>query len=549
MNVTVRDPLAPRRQMPPIVIGRAGEYGATTVTFDLRGLIDRYGAGMPTLLHKRPPDDEAYIVPLSAADTETHDRTEMPDPETLVWHVGQVATSYVGNGKIELQWHPEGAAKKSAQFDVVVLGTIGNPVSEIPDAQQIYLDVMQGIADDAEDAADRAEEAVSHYPRIQNGTWWVWDAANSEWVDTGVSARGPVGPVGAKGETGFSPEIRVTDITGGHKVDVYNELGFESFDVMDGTDGADGEDGTDGVSPTVTITAIEGGHRVTITDAEHPSGQTFDVMDGEDASGAADAVLYTQQTLTPAQQEQARKNISAPAKTVFASLLVPILRECLYGTDQSDALDTLEAALSDQVETFTIQNVLTNVTTSNSAAMIISGAAYHAVLTPDSGTEMSAVTVTMGGVDITATAYANGIVSISSVTDDVAITATAQSVIDTVTPELIDGYISPTTGTIGGTSSYRHTAVIPVREGDKVYGVCNDSQSGATVNGIPARWTAAYDNNGTFLKDSGVDTQSNYKSTAPYIVPSGVYGVVFSLTNRYANNVVVTIDKSERVVS
>jgi hypothetical protein len=69
------------------------------------------------------------------------------------------------------------------------------------------------------------------------------------------------------------------------------------------------------------------------------------------------------------------------------------------------------------------------------------------------------------------------------------------------------------------------------------------------VNGIPARWTAVYDNNGTFLKDSGVDTQSNYKSTAPYIVPSGVYGVVFSLTNRYANNVVVTIDKSERVVS
>ena len=236
-------------------------------------------------------------------------------------------------------------------------------------------------------------------------------------------------------------------------------------------------------------------------------------------------------------------------RRALSSLLVPILRECLYGTDQSDALDTLEAALSDQVETFAIQNMLTNVTTDNPTAMVISGAAYHAVLTPDSGTEMSTVTVTMGGADITATAYASGTVTIASVTGDVVITAAAQSVIDTVTPELIDGYISPTTGTIGGTSSYRHTAVIPVREGDKVYGVCDDSQSGATVNGIPARWTAAYDNNGTFLKDSGVDTQSNYKSTAPYIVPSGVYGVVFSLTNRYANNVVVTIDKSERVVS
>lgn len=47
-----------------------------------------------------------------------------------------------------------------------------------------------------------------------------------------------------------------------------------------GADGADGQDGSDGVSPEVTITAITGGHQVEITDADHPSGQTFDVMDG-----------------------------------------------------------------------------------------------------------------------------------------------------------------------------------------------------------------------------------------------------------------------------
>ena len=48
-------------------------------------------------------------------------------------------------------------------------------------------------------------------------------------------------------------------------------------------------DGTDGVSPAVTIETITGGHSVTITDADHPSGQTFDVMDGEDAT--VDATL------------------------------------------------------------------------------------------------------------------------------------------------------------------------------------------------------------------------------------------------------------------
>ena len=52
-----------------------------------------------------------------------------------------------------------------------------------------------------------------------------------------------------------------------------------------GDPGNDGADGADGVSPEVTITGLANGHRVTITDAEHPSGQSFDVLDG---TGAGD---------------------------------------------------------------------------------------------------------------------------------------------------------------------------------------------------------------------------------------------------------------------
>ena len=46
-----------------------------------------------------------------------------------------------------------------------------------------------------------------------------------------------------------------------------------------GRQGGQGLPGQDGVSPTVTVTDITGGHRVTITDAE--SAHSFDVMDGE----------------------------------------------------------------------------------------------------------------------------------------------------------------------------------------------------------------------------------------------------------------------------
>ena len=46
-----------------------------------------------------------------------------------------------------------------------------------------------------------------------------------------------------------------------------------------------GATGNDGVSPAITITTITGGHRVTITDKDHPTGQSFDVMDGASDAG------------------------------------------------------------------------------------------------------------------------------------------------------------------------------------------------------------------------------------------------------------------------
>jgi hypothetical protein len=58
------------------------------------------------------------------------------------------------------------------------------------------------------------------------------------------------------------------------------ETGANGRDGQDGAPGAPGTPGADGVSPTVQTEAITGGHRVTITDAEYPQGQSFDVMDG-----------------------------------------------------------------------------------------------------------------------------------------------------------------------------------------------------------------------------------------------------------------------------
>jgi hypothetical protein len=65
-----------------------------------------------------------------------------------------------------------------------------------------------------------------------------------------------------------------------------------------------GKPGEDGISPTVTVEDIEGGHRLTIKDATGT--KTVDVMDGTEG-----AVLYTAQELTEDQKAQARTNIGA----------------------------------------------------------------------------------------------------------------------------------------------------------------------------------------------------------------------------------------------
>lgn len=73
----------------------------------------------------------------------------------------------------------------------------------------------------------------------------------------------------------------------------------------------------------------------------------------------------------------------------------------------------------------TISTSLTGVTGSNPATSIVDGGAYSNTITPNSGYTIDTVLVTMGGSDITATAYDNGVITIPAVTGNVSITVTA----------------------------------------------------------------------------------------------------------------------------
>ena len=112
---------------------------------------------------------------------------------------------------------------------------------------------QQGAIDQAiaalNQAVEDAETAITHYPRINAGYWEVWNPVSGAYESTGVAAQGPQGTPGqdgTDGTDGYSPTVTVTDIMGGHRVTVTDADGTHVFDVLNGTDGQDGSPGTDG---------------------------------------------------------------------------------------------------------------------------------------------------------------------------------------------------------------------------------------------------------------------------------------------------------------
>lgn len=124
------------------------------------------------------------------------------------------------------------------------------------------------------------------------------------------------------------------------------------------------------------------------------------------------------------------------------TLILSLFQNAVFTSDVSAILAQLETLWSNNGEDsgsgedgggtetptfYIVTNKLTNVATSNHVASVESGNSYTATLTAEDGYDIESVTVTMGGTDITNSAYSDGIVNIASVTGNVVITAVAKS--------------------------------------------------------------------------------------------------------------------------
>ncbi len=122
--------------------------------------------------------------------------------------------------------------------------------------------------------------------------------------------------------------------------------------------------------------------------------------------------------------------------------------------------DVLITAVSEELSTFTVTKLYDEVTDSNGLQLVREYDAYSNTLTVNTGYEIQELSVTMGGTDITETAYNAGIISIERVTGDIVITARTEAAkVYTVTNNLTKVTTNNVATEVYGGTAYTATLI------------------------------------------------------------------------------------------
>ena len=148
-------------------------------------------------------------------------------------------------------------------------------------------------------------------------------------------------------------------------------------------------------------------------------------------SFASVAPIRLTATITPADTDDVVRWVTSnPAVASVSSngVVTPTGNgSCTIVASVGDVTASCSVTVSGISAVYSVTNTLVGATNSNSATTANGGASYSGTLSATTGYTMTGATVsvTMGGVDITSTAYSNGTISISEVTGNVVITAEA----------------------------------------------------------------------------------------------------------------------------
>lgn len=178
--------------------------------------------------------------------------------------------------------------KLTPELKANLMGYIGRGASDfaIDDNGHLIVTMSDGSKDDlGRVKGDTGATIVSIEQTAQVGNKTIYTITLSDEqtfefeVEAAVGPQGEVGPQGPAGPQGETGPAGPQGVPGpqGPKGE-QGEQGSEGPVGPQGEQGIQGEQGEDGYSPSITVTTIANGHRVTITDANGT--KSFDVMNG-----------------------------------------------------------------------------------------------------------------------------------------------------------------------------------------------------------------------------------------------------------------------------
>jgi hypothetical protein len=237
---------------------------------------------------------------------------------------------------------------------------------------------------------------------------------------------------------------------------------------------------------------------------------------------------YGDYSITTTEANKIKKVAGTKADTsatfYFIDLDGQIIYSIGYGADIDRTIPYKDANV------YSVTYTLSNVTSSNNISGIVEGQSFTTTLTLGASYTWDSVKITMGGTDITSSAYSNGVVTISNVTGNIVITASAK---DNYVPhwDIAD-----------------RTAVTNVNEGKTVAHACVTSRHNY-IYGIASTGLIDYrqisnvsvsGNDVTF----GTVSYNNYNIGLPYQLDAGA-GYKFSATaSQSARLRVATFDRN-----
>lgn len=133
---------------------------------------------------------------------------------------------------------------------------------------------------------------------------------------------------------------------------------------------------------------------------------------------------YGDYSITTEEANKIKKVANSKADTAATFYFIDLDGQVIYAVGYGADID--RTIIYKNAVKYSVTYNLTDVTSSNTASEVVDGGSFTATLSVGTDFALDTVTVKMGGVDITSSAYSNGVINIANVSGNIVITATAK---------------------------------------------------------------------------------------------------------------------------